>query len=251
MIDTGWPAVAFVTAVFLLGGLVKGVIAFGLPLVTVPLLSQIFPVPVAIAVSLVSVVASSLVQAFLCRQALPVLRRVWPLILGLGATIPLSAQIAGAFDPRALDILIGVFIEALVAMQWLGLRPPLPAGNRRVALATGGALSGVFGGLTSFYSFPSVQILLSLGLTSLEFAFATNVMFLVGSASLGGSLGSRGVFTADIVPIALWALVPLMLGLLIGQSLRGRIPQEGFRRLVLLMLAATGASLIHRGVAGL
>lgn len=69
MFGVGGVELAYLTAVFLLGGFVKGVISFGLPLVTVPLLSQIFPVPVAITLTLVSVLVSSVVQAYLCRRA--------------------------------------------------------------------------------------------------------------------------------------------------------------------------------------
>lgn len=246
--SAGVGEIAWLTATFLLGGLVKGVISFGLPLVTVPLLSQIYPVPEAIALSLVSVLASSVVQVWSCRHAHPVLRRVWPLIVPLALAIPASARLAGMVAPRTLYLAIGVFIELLVLVQWASVRATLPQRGRSLALATGGMLSGLFGGITSFYSFPSVQMLVSLGLTSAEFTFATNAMFLVGSTSLGLSLGAQGQFTHETMALSLWALAPLMLGLAAGQRIRDRVEHETFRRLVLVMLVATGVSLIRRGL---
>lgn len=240
--------IAYLTGVFLLGGLVKGVISFGLPLITVPLLSQVLPLPLAIALTVIAVLSTSLVQAYLSRRAYPVLRQVWPMILSLGITIPISARAAGSINPATLVLVVGVFIEVLVVVQWFGIRAAMPQRHRAWVLTLGGIVSGGFGGLTSFYSFPSIQMMVSLRLTADQFAFANNVMFLVGSSSLGLSLGSMGQFTDTAVVLSLWALVPLMLGLAIGQGLRGRIPAEVFRKIVLLVLAATGLSLILRSL---
>ncbi|MBW7850797.1 MAG: sulfite exporter TauE/SafE family protein [Rhodospirillales bacterium] len=248
MFGVGGVELAYLTAVFLLGGFVKGVISFGLPLVTVPLLSQIFPVPVAITLTLVSVLVSSVVQAYLCRRAYPILRQVWPLILPIGATIPVAALAAGTVDPTTLNLAIGVFIEVLVAVQWIGMRSAPPRRHRGLVLAAGGVLSGVFGGVTSFYSFPSVQMLVGMKLNRTEFALSTNVMFLVGSGSLAYSMSALGLYTRTNVALSLWGLVPLLAGLAAGQILRDRIPQETFRKMVLVMLALTGVSLIHRGL---
>lgn len=247
MDGSGWE-LAWLGFVFVLGGLVKGVIAFGLPLVTVPLLSQAFPVPTAIALSLVSVLASSVVQVHACRHARSVIRQVWPMIVPLALAIPVSARLASRVRPETLHVAIGVFIVILVVVQWASVHATLPLRRRSLALAAGGAVSGLFGGVTSFYSFPSVQLLVSMRLSPAEFVFATNAMFLAGSTSLGLSLNAQGIFTNEIFVLSLWALAPLMLGLAVGQRLRDRVPHEAFRRLVLAMLAATGVSLILRGL---
>lgn len=243
----GWELI-WLTVVFLLGGIVKGVIALGLPLVTVPLLSQVFPVPVAITLSLVSVLASSVVQVYASRRARAILRQIWLLIVPLAVTIPLAARLAEMIEPSTLYVAIGIFIEVMVILQWVSVRVALPKRGRSLALGIGGTVSGILGGITSFYSFPSVQLLVSLRLTSSEFVFATNAMFLAGSTSLGLTLNAQGLFTQENVALSLWALAPLMFGLAVGQRIRDRVSQETFRKLVLLMLAGSGVSLIHRGL---
>lgn len=160
----------------------------------------------------------------------------------------MAALAAGTVDPTTLNLAIGVFIEVLVAVQWIGMRSAPPRRHRGLVLAAGGVLSGVFGGVTSFYSFPSVQMLVGMKLNRTEFALSTNVMFLVGSGSLAYSMSALGLYTRTNVALSLWGLVPLLAGLAAGQILRDRIPQETFRKMVLVMLALTGVSLIHRGL---
>lgn len=64
---------AFGIAAFVLGGLVKGTLGVGLPLVVVPLLSLVLPSPTAIALVSVPVVASNILQVW---QASPGSRQV-------------------------------------------------------------------------------------------------------------------------------------------------------------------------------
>src|SRR3546814_12236097 len=83
---------AYILAVFLLAGIVKGVVAFGLPLVTIPLLSLTMPVPHAIVLSLLPVLCSNVAQAYMCRRGLPALRLIWPLLVPLVITVPRSEE---------------------------------------------------------------------------------------------------------------------------------------------------------------
>lgn len=53
---------AYVFGVFVLGGLIKGVSGFGMPLVTVPLIALVAPVPTAVALSLLPIIISNISQ---------------------------------------------------------------------------------------------------------------------------------------------------------------------------------------------
>src|SRR5690606_42150851 len=68
------------TLFLLLGGGIKGVIGLGLPLVSVPLLSYLLPVPIAISVLAAPVMVSNCYQALHGGLLAPVIKRIWPQI---------------------------------------------------------------------------------------------------------------------------------------------------------------------------
>lgn len=252
-IGVGPAGLAYALLVFLLAGVVKGVIAFGLPLVTVPLLSLMVPVPTAIAWSLGPVLVSNLAQAHECRRSASILREAWPLLLAVGVTVPVAAGLGGRLAPGALYVVTGAMIEVTVLVQLLGfrrlgLRLDGPPRRRVPLLVASGGISGVVGGLTSFYGFPAIQTLLALGPTAEQFAFVTSVLFLVGAAGLSASLAGTGSLGAPELAMSAMAVVPLMAGLRLGRLVRHRLRPEVFSRLILAALAATGLSLLVRGL---
>src|SRR3546814_15859295 len=105
---------AYILAVFLLAGIVKGVVAFGLPLVTIPLLSLTMPVPHAIVLSLLPVLCSPVAQAYMCRRGLPALRPIWPLLVPLVITVPIRAPYATQLDATTFYAIAGGDVGVLV-----------------------------------------------------------------------------------------------------------------------------------------
>ena len=66
---------------FILGGLVKGTLGVGLPLLAVPLMSMVIPSPRAIGMVAVPVVLSNLWQMIDSRRIVQGWLRFWPLII--------------------------------------------------------------------------------------------------------------------------------------------------------------------------
>ena len=239
--------VVYILAVFLLAGIVKGVVAFGLPLVTIPLLSLLMPVPHAIALSLLPVLCSNVAQAYICRRSLPVLRIIWPQLVTLVIAAPISAHFATRLDEQTLYAIAGGAIEVLVLTQLLGFRPVVRPRYRGPALLVSGAITGAVGGATSFFGFPSIQMFLALELGMTEFALATSVTFLLGGIALGSIFGAAGQISGHDIRLSVAAVVPLLLGLVAGQRLATRISPAVFRRIALMILLATGLYLLARG----
>ena len=75
------PDLATVLYVFLslfLGGLLKGVVGLGLPLVAMPLLSFAVPLKTAVALVLVPIFVTNTAQSFQDGLFKPTIRRFWP-----------------------------------------------------------------------------------------------------------------------------------------------------------------------------
>lgn len=236
----------YAIAVFLLAGLVKGVAGFGTPLVAVPLLALVLPVPTAVGWSLLPVFCSNVSQAYGCRRSLPVLKLVWPLLLGLAASLAVTGPLLGRVDGDVLLILVGVLIQLFVLSQLTPRPPMIPPGWRLPVLSAAGITSGVVGGFTSFYSFPGLQVLLALDLDRRDFVFASSIFFLLGTVTLGSGMRAVGILSTADAAISLGCVLPALLGVHLGGMLRDRLSVQAFRAVVLVVLSATGMVMIVR-----
>ena len=83
---------AVIAVAFVLAGLSKGFIGFGLPLISVPLCASVVSVPLAIALTAAPILLSNIYQAFHGGRQTVVLRRFWPLLLTLVPGVLIGAQ---------------------------------------------------------------------------------------------------------------------------------------------------------------
>ena len=104
---------------FLVGGVVKGAIGVGLPMLAVPMMSLVMPAPQAMALVAVPVMGSNLWQVWTVGQWRQNLRRFWPLSLAqLFATV-LTVRMTLELDVRHLNrMLAGVLVLAVVLMAF-------------------------------------------------------------------------------------------------------------------------------------
>jgi uncharacterized membrane protein YfcA len=58
----------------------------------------------------------------------------------------------------------------------------------------------------------------------------------------------NGLLTLDRAITSLFAALPTLAGVWLGQRLRGRVPQKTFDRLLLILLFAVGLNLLRRGL---
>jgi len=88
MID---PLLIFIVAVFLLAGFVKGVIGLGLPPVSMGLLAVAMPPTHALAIVVVPAILTNIWQTFVGPHLRDIMRRLWPVLLGLAVGTRLNA----------------------------------------------------------------------------------------------------------------------------------------------------------------
>ncbi|MFV3384362.1 sulfite exporter TauE/SafE family protein [Pseudomonas sp. NY15364] len=239
---------AYVFGVFVLGGVIKGVSGFGMPLVTVPLIALVAPVPTAVALSLLPIIISNISQGYDCRRHYHVLGLVWPLLISLAVSLGLAVQLLGSFRPEVLAIIIGVMIQVFVISQLTPNPPLIPPRWRFGALIGAGLSSGLLGGMTSFYGFPALQALLALGLGRTEFILASSLFFLVGSVILGAGLLMQDIASPMHLLLSLACVLPTQLGMSLGEFIRERLSQAMFRGITLAVLSATGLAMIVRAL---
>lgn len=230
--------------IFMLGGLVKGVLGIGLPLVVVPLLSLGQPAARAIAMVAVPVLLSNGWQAWDSGFSWPGVRRFLPLIVALLVTTLLTVPMTLAMPEATLRTVLALAVLLAVLLNALPLRLNVPPERERYWSFGVGALSGVMGGVSSLTGPIIIGYLVSLRLPREVFVGTISIIYLAGAIPLYGSMAAQGRFGARDLLLSALALLPMALGLALGKRLRGKLSEVVFRRLLLGFLVAVALMLI-------
>ncbi len=232
----------------LLGGMVKGVVGVGLPLVVVSLLASFLDPKLTLALVAVPVVVTNVWQSLRGGLALAALRRFWPLIVLFVLGTWGGAQVVAAIDTDILLGMLGVVVLAFSAMSLLRPGGRLGARHERLAGPCVGLAAGMLNGVSTVNGPPLVMYLVSLGLKKDEFVGAYGLIALCGAVPLFLSYIAVGVLGPQEMVLSTLALAPALLGLALGERLRRIIDADRFRQLLLWALMLLGANLIRRAL---
>lgn len=233
---------------FFAGGAVKGVLGFGLPPIVVSVLATVVDLPTAIAVMVVPVMGSNLLQAYQGGNIGLTLRRFWPLLLSMIAATAVAAQFLTRINVTTGALALGVIVIAFVASQAFLVRPAVTPRLEPWLKLPVGLAAGFLGGLSNLFGPVIVLFLVALRLPKDEFVSAAALLFLVGSTTLYLTLVGNGLLTADKAATSFAAATPTLAGVALGQRLSDHIPQETFNRILLVVLFVIGLNLIRRGL---
>lgn len=241
-----------VAAVFLLAGGVKGVVGLGLPTVSMALLSVWVSPALAAAWLVVPSLVSNWWQMRPWAQLGPLLRRIWPMQLGVLVGTLWGAWQFGALATAQANRFLGAAL-VLYALWGLWGRMParrwLPASGMWAALWGGlvGALTGCVTALTGVFVVPAVPYLQSLQLGRDALVQAMGLSFTVSTIALAISLQQHGGMGAEQWLASLLWLPPTLAGMWLGERLRSRLSAATFKRCLFLSLLGLGGYMLLRG----
>src|SRR4051794_36438635 len=243
------PFALLVTGTFVLAGLVKGVIGLGLPTVAMGLLGLVMAPAEAAVMLLVPSLVTNVWQLFTGPRFGGLLRRLWPMMLGVVAgTLAGSGVIA---SPAAHAATAGLGV-ALLLYGILGLSKPrlrVPPGAEPWAGPLVGAATGLVTGATGVFVIPAVPYLGSLGLERDDLVQALGLSFTMSTFALAGGLALHGALPFATTGTSLLALAPALAGMALGGWLRARVQPPTFRLCFFLGLLVLGGELVWRGLA--
>lgn len=233
--------------VFLLAALLKGLTGLGFSTLALPILALCVEPKLAIALVVFPSLFSNLAVMSEARHWSEAMRRFWPLYLasvpGLLAGFSLLVEVDGAISRRVLAIAM----LAYAAWSLAGLNPICSARAEKWLTAPVGAVTGLINGLTGSQVMPVLPYLLALRLDKDLLVLAINLSFTLSSLIMLALLGGAGVLTPSVLGLAALGLPAVLLGVALGGRLRRRLPEAGFRRAVLVVLALIGVGLLTRG----
>ena len=112
-----------------------------------------------------------------------------------------------------------------------------------------GFCGGVLGGLAALPG-PVVFIyMIGKGLHGKAFTKEASLFLVISSGLLALALSSTGVFSLNDWSLSFAALAPVLFGMYLGRHLRDRLNAESFRRIILVVVIASGFGLAERSLA--
>src|SRR4051812_48529343 len=170
-------------------------------------------------------------------------RRLWPFMAGAALGVPVGVGVLTWANPAHVRMDFGAFL-VLYSLYAL-VRPAIPAVKSGGAAADAGVglLNGVLGGITGL---AGILVTIWCGLRGWPkdvqrtvFQPVAVATFLMGALWLGG----KGAITADTIKLFLIGLPALFAGTWLGLKLFGRLNEAAFRKVVLVLLLASGIAL--------
>ena len=234
-------------AALLLGGVVKGALGIGLPLVLVPLTTQFLAIPAAVALLTVPMVASNIGQALEGGHTVAATRRLLPLLGPLVAGTLLGTHLLLNIDRRVLSGIIGGSFMVIAGLLLCMPRVRIPAEAHRWASPLVGFTAGVLGGISAMFGPPVVAYLVGLGTAPDTFVKSMAIVAFTASVTLLLALGGSGMLSSHDLVVSAGALIPIQLAMPLGRWLRGYIAPGLFRAAVLGVLVIGGLDLLRRG----
>lgn len=236
-------------AIALMGGLVKGMVGFALPLILISGMGSFLSPELALAGLILPTVVTNGIQAL--RQgpaaALSSIRRFRVFLIVGGVFLLASAQMVSVLPLRVMLLILGGMISAFCLMQLAGLRFHMAAPSARIEAAVA-AFAGLIGGVSGVWGPPTVAYLTALGTPKADQIRVQGVIYGLGAVALTvGHVGS-GVLNQVTVWFSLALLVPVLFGMWIGGRIHDRIDQDMFRKLTLAILLLAGLNLIRRAL---
>ena len=237
-----------VFVVLALGGVIKGVTGIGLPLIGVSGVASITDVPTAVTLIIIPIVTANLWQALQAGRPGVMLRRFWPVLLPLTLGLWWSTGMVAASAASTLNLVLGATVVVFSVVYYISPRLRVPRRAEQWSGVLIGAVAGVIGGFSTVFGPPISMYLLALDLKKDEFIQAVGLLFFGGSVPMMVFYWLHGVLRPDNVGWSALACLPVFLGLVAGQWVRGWVDQETFRKVLLVVLFLIGLNLFRRAL---
>ena len=237
-----------ILAIFLLAGMVKGVIGLGLPTVSLAALTVAVDLPAAVALMVVPSAVTNIWQGLDGRYFRELIRRFWLMLLASVVGVWFSYGLLLATNPKAMTALLGVVLIVYAAISMRRPRPTPWPGQERFVSPLVGLVTGGLAGATGSLVMPVVAYLQTLNLERDALVQMMGICFAVSTCAIGLAIVEHGSYDKQLLLLSIAALLPAILGMKLGQRLRRRLSERVFRNTLFIGLLIIGIRLVWKGV---
>lgn len=231
-----------VIAASLFGGFVSGLTGFALGLIVLGIWLHVMPPSVAGPVLTICVLWSQALALPSLRRHIDA-RRLWPFLVGGLPGVPIGVWLLRYVDPVLFKRAVGVFLMASAAYLLFGKRAVVTGGGRKADGAIGfvggilGGLAGLSGAVPTLWS-----VLRGCDKDASRAVYQTFNLVILSTAVVG--LWIAGSLHEAHLHFTLVALPCVAIGVFAGLQAYRWVDRDRFRRLVLVLLLASGAALM-------
>lgn len=242
------PVLIAVAAIFLLAGLVKGVIGMGLPTVAIGLLGLMLTPAQAAAILIVPSVISNLWQSTAGGAFKPLIKRLWPLLAGICIGTFIGAIYLPHSGSREATVWLGLALAAYALLGLIKIEFSVPPRHEAWIGLIAGIATGAITVATGVFALPGMPYVQALQMERDRLVQALGISFMTSTVTLAFALQHAGEIHAALLWPSLIALAGVLVGMWLGQRVRMRVKPETFRLCFFLGILALGLHLALRGL---
>jgi len=228
-------------------GFVQGLSGFGFGLTAMSFWAWTLDPRLAAVLSVFGSLTGQVIAAVTVRRGFDG-RRLLPFLLGGLVGVPLGVAILAMLDVRLFKGLLGALLVLWCPAMLLSGRLPRVRAGGRVADGVVGGIGGLMGGLGGFTgTVPTLWCTLRGYAKDEQRAVIQNFNLAALTVTMGVYL-ARGLVTRDMLPLFGVVAPAMLLPVLLGARLYVGISEASFRKVVLVMLTASGLALLASAV---
>jgi len=240
------PDVLIIASTFFLAGIVKGVAGMGLPTVAMGILGAMMSPVSAASLLVIPSFVTNFWQLFTGPDFLFLIKRFWLMMLGIVVGTLAGSWLLTSANPEYASVGLGPAL-ILYAVHSLWAKPlSVPARLERLLSPVIGLTTGAISGATGIFTLPAVPYLQAIGLSKDDLIQALGLSFTVSTIALAAGLARGGAFHLGNIALSALAVIPSLLGMRVGKTVRERISAATFRLWFLIFLAVLGLELVVR-----
>lgn len=231
-------------AIFVVAGLVKGVVGLGLPTVAMALLALLIAPAQAAALLVVPSLVTNVWQIRPWSSLRPLLRQLAGMQVGVFAGTLGGAWLLGAPAGAWAMIALGLALIGYAAWGLSGARMTVRPSVRGWLGSVVGICTGFVTAATGVFVIPAVPYLQAIGLERDELIQAMGISFTVSTLALAAGLYFNDQYSAASLGWSIVMLLPAVLGMEAGRRLRQRLSPMLFRKCFLASLILLGTHMV-------
>ena len=237
-----------VTIAFFCGGVVKGVVGMGLPLVALALMTTVLDLKTAVSLVVFPIIITNILQAMRGGLFKKLLRKFWPMLAMAAAGVFGGVYALYQFDPSYFLITLGIIVCCYSINNLYAVRLSITERSLPIMSSVVGLCSGLIAGMTGSMGLPVIIYLQALGLKKDMFVQVLGIQFVFTASILAIALFHQGELTVDISVISVLAVFPSLLGMFAGKIVRDKVSEDRFRTWLYIVLLFVGLNLIRKGL---
>ena len=235
-------------AALLAGGIAKGILGGGLPMIALPRLYTSVPIREAIALMYGPVLVMNVWQTFQGGYFKIALKKFWPMMIAVIIGTWLGAKTLVGIDSNLLQIVVGTTVIVFSLVNLLQPKLAIPERHALWISIIVGLIGGFFGGLTLFIGPTVIMFLVALRTPKDEFIGTVALVYLLGIIPTGITYVAEGVLRTEHIVPTLVACIPVFVGMLAGQWVRSRVNEVTFRKVLLIAMVVIGLNMVRQSL---